>query len=107
MKEMINMKISFLPKSRLGTWTAGLNIFFLLVCIFLYIFAELKHVIISDSLIGIVGATSLIALVTVFFTGIIAVIKNKERSVLVFLAILIGSVILAFILGGILGLPDV
>ena len=101
------MKISFLPKSRLATWSVGLGIYSLLVFIFGYIFAELLKVIISEILITIAGASSVIASIIAFIAGIIAVIKNKERSVLVFLAILIGLVVLAFIFGNILGFPDV
>lgn len=55
----------------------------------------------------IAGVSSGITSIIVFFTGIIAVIKSKEWSVLVFLAILIGFVVLLFILGDMLGLPDV
>lgn len=101
------MKISFLPKSCSGKWSAGLNIFFLLVSIFFYIFAELLNIITSDMLITIFGATAVIASVIAFFIGITTVIKNKERSVLVFLAIFVGFVVLTFIFGDILGLPDI
>ena len=98
------MQISLLPKSRLGTWSVGLSIFFLVVCIFLYIFAELLKVISSHVLITVVGATSVIAQIIAFSVGIITVIKNKERSSLVFLAILLGLVVLGFILGDMLGI---
>ena len=101
---MKDMKISFLPKSRLGTWTTGLGIYSLFLFIFGYIFAELLKVITSDILITIAAASSVIASIIAFFTGIIAVIKNKERSVLVFLAILLGFVVLAFVFGDMLGL---
>lgn len=107
MKGMIEMKISFLPKSCLGKWSAGLNIFFLLIGIFFYFFAELLNVVTSDMLITIFGATAVIASVIAFFIGVITVIKDRERSVLVFLAIFIGFVILIFIFGDILGFPDI
>ena len=58
-------------------------------------------VISSDMLIRIVGATSVIAQIIAFAFGVIAVIKNKERSFLVFLAILLGLVVLGFIFGDI------
>ncbi|NJD04853.1 MAG: hypothetical protein FIA99_20140 [Ruminiclostridium sp.] len=100
------MKIYFLPKSRLGRWTAGLSIYSLFLFIFGYIFAELSKIITSDILITIAGASSVIASIVSFITGIIAVIKNKERSILVFLGILLGLVVLVFIFGNILGFPD-
>jgi hypothetical protein len=37
--------------------------------------------------------------ISAFFTGIIGILKSKERSVLVFIAVLIGFFILVFILG--------
>ena len=100
------MKTGFLPKSRLGAWSVGLITFTLSVFIFFYIFAELLRVITSDILITIFGASAVIASLIAFFIGTATVIKNKERSFLVFLAILIGFVILAFIIGDILGLHE-
>lgn len=107
MKGVIEIKINFLPKSRWGKWSAGLNMFFLLVSIFFYIFAELLNVITSDMVVTIFGATAVIASVIAFFIGITSVIKNKERSILVFISIFVGFVVLLFIFGDILGLPDI
>lgn len=101
------MKISLLPKSRLGKWTVGLEAFYLLVIIFSFTFIISFKFITSEKIMHIFGATAAIATITAFITAIIAVIKNKERSILVFLAILIGLIVLAFNFGDILGLPDV
>jgi len=101
------MKISFLPKSRLGIWTAGLSIFTIATFLVFYIFAELLKIITSDIIVTIFGAPAVVASIVSFFTGITAVIKNKERSVLVFIAIMTGFFVLAFIVGDILGLPDI
>jgi len=98
------MKIGLLPKSHMGTWSVRLSIFFILTSIFLYVFGELSGVITSDMLISIVGATSIIAQIIALILGIITVIKNKEQSSMVFLAILLGLVVLGFILGDMLGL---
>ncbi|KUO53019.1 MAG: hypothetical protein APF76_12635 [Desulfitibacter sp. BRH_c19] len=95
------MKISLLPKSRFGTWSVGLSIFFLAISGFFYIFAELLKVISSDILIKIGGFTSVIAQIIAFFLGVTAVIKNNERSYLVFFAIVLGLVVLGFIFGDI------
>ena len=40
--------------------------------------------------------------IAAFFTGIISIIKSKERSVLVFLTTVIGFLVLIFVLGEIL-----
>lgn len=95
------MKINFLPKSCLGTTSAALNIFSVSTFIIFYIFAELLKVITSDILVTIFGVAAVIASITAFFTGVTAVVKNKERSVLVFLSIIIGFVVIAFIIGDI------
>lgn len=99
------MKISFLPKSRLGKWTVGFNVFCILSAIFICIFAGILHVL-SDMTTGVFGAAFVIVSLIAFITGIIAVIKNKDRSVLIFWTILIGLFVLTVIIGDILGLPD-
>jgi hypothetical protein len=100
------MKITFLPKTRLGKWTVGMNIFTIATFIFFYIFAELLKVITSDLIISIFGATAVVAAIIAFFTGGVAVIKKKDQSVLIFLAILTGFVVLAFMIGDMSGLLD-
>lgn len=102
---MGNLKISFLPKTRLGSWTVWLGMFGFISIIFMYISAELFDVITSSIVITMVGASSIIASIIAFFNGIIAVIKNNERSVLIFMAIFFGFVVLAFVIGNIIGLP--
>lgn len=101
------MKFVLLPKSRMGKWSVWLSIFFVLTGIFFYVFAELLKVITSDIVVTIFGAAAVIAQIFALIFGFTAVLKNKERSSLVFLAILIGLVILGFIFGDILGLPDI
>lgn len=101
------MKISILPKTRLGSWTVWLGLSSLIVMIFMYIFAELLNVITSSIIITIVGAGSILAAIIAFFTGVISVMKNKDWSVLILLATLFGFVVSAFVIGNILGLPEV
>jgi hypothetical protein len=101
------MKIILLPKSQTGKWLVVLSFFFILTGIFLYIFAELLKVITSDVLVTIVGSSAIIAQVISYVLGVITVLKNKEYSFLVFMAMLIGFVVLLFIFGDILGLPDI
>ena len=97
------MRKLFVPTSKLGKWSIGLLIAFLL-------FFTL-HQLISATWHG-EGQTFLHKLVFVaplvlaaisgaaaFFTGIIAIIKSKERSIPVFLTTLMGLFILIFCLG--------
>lgn len=96
-----------LPKTSLGKWSVWLSVFFILIGIFFYIFAEMYQIISSDTLITVFGATAVIAQIVAFILGFFAVIKHKDRSILVYIAILLGIVVLLFIFGDILGLPDI
>jgi len=87
------------PETKLGNWSVALNIFFLIV------------IIISVTLVNVFGILSydnhwwdvtvpvaFLIEMTAFFTGIISVIKNKERSVLVYLSVVTGLLTILFIL---------
>ena len=89
-----------MPKTLLGKWSVGLIILFFLLFIVLQLLVAsgqqgpgfnpwLASAVIPAGIAGIAA----------FFTGIIAIIKAKERSPLVFLATFIGLVILWFIVG--------
>ena len=88
-----------MPKTRLGKWSVGLNAFFLIAiaasCVLVLVLKILNfddHW--WDVTVGVAFPASIIALIT----GILAVRKNKERSVLVFLSILIGLCVILFII---------
>ena len=97
-KFMMKMKITF-PKTQLGKWSVGLTMFFLLLITAFFTFMLLGLVTFDeghwwDLTVGI--AVPLI--ISAFITGIIAVRKNKDRSVLVYLSIFIGSCAILFLL---------
>jgi hypothetical protein len=101
------MKSDFLPKTTLGKWSIGLVI--VAICCFVVFIIEVA--------LGLRGGDSLdfsdpsqlgpaipILLAGVFFvsamvTGLIGIVKNRERSVLVFLAVAIGMFVLLLVLG--------
>jgi cytochrome bd-type quinol oxidase subunit 2 len=100
------MKIRFIPRTRLGKW----SIWLIIAVIVLFIIFQL---LVASGQRG--GATffSNIALsvpmliaglsgISAFFTGIIGIIKSKERSILTFIATIIGFFILFFVLGELL-----
>jgi len=101
-----NMRISFLPKTLLGKWSIGLIIaFFLFLVAFQLLVASGQRG--GDTFFSNLVLTVPILLagtsgVSAFPTGLIGVIRSKERSVLVFLTILIGFFVLSFWLGEIL-----
>lgn len=93
--------VNFIPKTRLGKWSVGLIIVsFLSFALVLLLVASGQLFINPMFLAGICGISS-------FFTGTISIIKNKERSILVFLATAIGLYILFLYLGEILSLVGI
>lgn len=95
-----------LPKTLLGKWSVGL------IIIFFLLFATLQLLvasgqrggakIFSNLVLAIPGLLMGVSGVLAFLTGIIGIIKSKERSILVFLATAIGLFVLTFWLGEIL-----
>jgi len=93
------MKITFSPKTRIGKLSIGLTMLYLLLLIVFFAFMLFGLVTFNeghwwDLTVGI--AVPLI--ISAFITGIIAVRKNKDRSVLVYLSIFIGSCVILFLL---------
>ena len=90
------MRISILPKSPLGKWSVGLGIPTLLL--FTYpLLARIGRV--ASFIAAYFNMVLIISGITALIIGLIATIKNKERSILVFLAILLGLFDLIFVLG--------
>ena len=100
------MKTPFLPKTKFGKYSVYLIIsFFVFLGLFFLLvnlgerggdtfFSNLKLTI-PMLIAGFSGVGS-------FVTGIISVFKNKERSILVFLCVILGFLILLFILAEVL-----
>ena len=100
------MRISILPKTSLGRWSVGTAAVLFLVFLLNYLLGpntlnvlEFKSGSIEQVILFIVlcifGIGSLL-------TGFISVIKSKERSILVFLALLLGLITL-FVISDIAG----
>jgi hypothetical protein len=93
------MKIPLSPKTKIGKWAVGLKVFFILLISIFFIFMLLGLVTFDeghwwDLVVGI--AVPLI--ISAFITGIIAIKKNKDKSILVYLSIFISSCVILFIL---------
>ena len=95
------MKLHFIPKTPLGQWSIWLiTVFIVLFIVFQILVASgqrggatfFSNLALSIPML-IAGITGILA----FFTGIIGIIKNKERSVLVFSSTIIGFFILVFV----------
>jgi hypothetical protein len=101
------VKITYLPKTRLGVWSVGfLFAFFLLLAtgiVVVSVFNQEGGETFLDNLwISIPMLSAGASAIASFFTGIVAIIKSKERSILVFVTSLIGLLVLWFVIGEIL-----
>jgi hypothetical protein len=92
------MRTGFLPKSIIGKWSVGLVAAFILLSVLSSVLTGLGGVgpgIVGPIITFAFGISGIAALVT----GLISVTKNKERSILVFLALVVGFFTLVFFLG--------
>ena len=86
------------PKTSLGKWSVGLNTFFLIVIIISIILVKVLGILdFGDHWWDITVPISFSSSIIAFIMGIIAVTKKKERSLLVYLSILIGILTILFI----------
>ena len=86
------------PKTKLGKWSVGLNMFFLIVVVISIILVKVLGILNFDDhwwdvTVPIIFSASIIG----FILGIIAIIKNKERSLLVYISVIIGLLAILFI----------
>ena len=88
-----------MPNTKTGKWSVGLNAFFLIAiaisCVLVFILKILNF---DDHWWDITVAVAFPASIIALITGILAIRKYKERSVLVFLSIIIGVCTILFIL---------
>jgi hypothetical protein len=89
----------FFPKTRLGKWSVGLNTFFLIViATSIFLVNVLGILSYDDHWWDITVPIVFFASITAFILGLIAIRKNKERSVLVYTSVIIGLLAILFIL---------
>ncbi len=100
------MKITITPKTQPGRWSVGLIIAFLLLFIsFQLLVASGQRggeTFFSNPVLTIPIVFAGISDICAFFTGLLSIIRKKERSILVFLATMMGFFVLVFVLGEIL-----
>ncbi len=97
------MRIGILPKSHLGRWSVGLFVAWILF----FVLAEVMLGSGPDYNMALAYGLTIVdtgIAVAAFITGLISIIKSKERSVLVFLATVIGLYGLIGGIGSLLGL---
>jgi hypothetical protein len=89
-------------KTSLGRWSVGLAAAFILLSILFAVLTGLGDEPGPFALIFVVNVVIGISFIAAFITGLVSIIKSKERSVLVFLAVLLGFCVLLFYLGSFL-----
>jgi predicted Abi (CAAX) family protease len=100
------VRINVLPKTSWGKWSVGLIValilFFVLFVILVASGQRGGETFFSNLLLRVPMLLAGTCGVAAFVTGLIGIIKSKERSILVYLAIFIGFDILVFCLGEVL-----
>jgi hypothetical protein len=96
------MTIHFLPKTRLGRWTVWLIVAFIILMAVFYILVASGQrggaTFFSNLFLTVPGLAAAISGIAAFFTGIIGVIRDRERAILVYLSTLLGFLILLYCL---------
>jgi hypothetical protein len=88
-----------MPKTKLGKWAGGLLAVFLVFFIALILGRNLLRIQPGTPLIVIVGICAMVAGIAAFVAGTVSLIKFKDRSFVVILATIFGSLaILIFIM---------
>lgn len=82
-----NINNTWFPESLIGKWSAGPSIAFIVV----FILKVTNLVTLTASSVAVVGLLG-------FITGIIAIVRNKERAITVLMSIPIGLLIICWII---------
>ena len=93
------MQMNVLPKTPLGKWTVGLTVVCIILLVLLVVLVgRLGTGIVEPGSIGshILGWAFIISSITALITGLVSVIKSKERSILVFLLVVVMVFIAVF-----------
>jgi len=100
------MKVYFIPKTTLGKWSVALiSVFIVLLASFQLLVASGQRggeTFFSGLLLTVPILLAGISGISAFVVGLIGVIRSRERSAVVYLAITIGLLVLLFGLGEIL-----
>ena len=107
------IKISFLPKTILGKWSIWLIIaMFTLMILGMSLTDTLYESVSSgDTILQDIAKRPALALsmlagmavgITAFIVGLIAILKKKDRAILVFVATVIGALLILFLIGEVL-----
>ncbi len=104
------MRLTFVPKTTLGRWSLGLIVampvlFFIGMSFTILLYKSvpaggtiLKDIAVRPAL-ALTMLSGMVSGISAFVTGLIAIIRQKERAILVYGATLIGALLIIFLLG--------
>lgn len=96
-----------MPKTRLGTWSVGLHVFFLItIAVSIFLVKILKVLDFGDHWWDVTVPIAFSASIIAFIIGIIARRKHHDSSISVFLSILLGLCVILFIISHSLFISD-
>jgi hypothetical protein len=92
---MNRLKITFLPKARLGQWSLGLMCTFVVLVLFGTLLPGIERNpdlpdLIHNHVYAVLMYSGFASAIAAAFTGLISICRYKERSVLVYLSIPFG-----------------
>ncbi len=88
-----------MPKTRSGKWSVWLNAFFLIIIATSIILVNVLGILsYNDHWWDVTTPLAFFVSIAAFILGIIAIRKNKERSVFVYISVVIGLLTILFIL---------
>ena len=96
----------FCPKTKLGKWSVWLNVFFLIVIVFSVFLVNVFRVLSYGDIWWDITVNVFLASIFACILGIVAVRKRGERSVLVYISIILGLLSILFILSHSLFIND-
>lgn len=99
--------MTLLPKTRIGKWSIGLFIISLLLNIVASIVSVIQEPVTfyNRTVVNMSAITGLVAMVGAFILGIVSITKSKERSLLVYIASILGFMMLIVLIGELIFLP--
>ena len=104
---MKKIKDYFVPSTKLGKWSLGLIIIFIILMIIVNIIVSVQGLrsgktFLANPRVSIPVLLAYLSAISSFFTGLISIIWKKERAIPVFIAALIGLLVLWFVVSEIL-----
>ena len=91
------MRITFLPKTPLGRWSVGLAAASVLLIVLLVVLGAFLGIAVGEGRFQLVANTISVAIMVsgigAFISALVSIIKSRERSILVFLVLILGFLV--------------